>query len=83
MTESWTSENSDIDLPGYTCFNYYRKFRHRRAKRNSGGTVIFIKNTIKDGITIVKNNYDTIVWLKLCKTFFHNENDIYLCGVYL
>ena len=83
LSETWTSKDSEIELDGYCCFNFYRKFRHRRAKRNSGGIVLYCKNTIKNGVTIVKNHFDTIIWLKLDKAFFANDSDIYVCGVYI
>ena len=78
LLESWTSSNSDIE---YVKHNFYRKFRHRNTRRNSGGIVLYYKAGLKDGITIVRNNYDTIIWLKLDKTFFSFPEDVYLCGV--
>ena len=38
---------------------------------------------IKQGITFVKNHYDTIIWLKFDKLFFNVENDVYVCAVYM
>ena len=45
--------------------------------------MLYCKAGLKDVITIVRNNYDTIVWLKLDKTFFSFHEDVYLCGVYM
>ena len=50
--------------------NFYRKYQHRRARRNSGGVVLLYKDTIHEGITIVKNRFDTIIWIKLDRNFF-------------
>ena len=83
LYETWADKSSDIDLSGYTSINIYRKFRHRNAKRQSGGIAVYYKECLSEGITIVRNHYDTIVWLKLDKNFFMFENDIYLCGNYI
>jgi len=51
---------NSLTLPKYLCLNFFRKFKHRSAKRNSGGLTIYIKEYIKDGISIVRNHYDTL-----------------------
>ena len=83
LLEAWTSKDSDIEFNGYVKHNFYRKFRHRNARRNSGGIVLYYKTGLKDGITIVLNNYDTIIWVKLDKTFFSLPEDVYLCGDFM
>ena len=40
-------------------------------------------DNICDGISIVRNHHDTIVWLKLDRSFFKIENDIYLACCYI
>ena len=35
-------------------YNFYGKFRQRNAKRNSGGTVLYIRDSILPGVAIVK-----------------------------
>ena len=83
LFETWCSKSSDISLKGYTSYNFYRKFRHRRARRNSGGVAVYCKDELKNGIEIVKNVYDTIIWIKLNKTFFGLQEDIFICGSYI
>lgn len=83
MYETWTSAKSDIDLTGYTSHNFYRKFQHRNAKRSSGGIVLYYKNSIKDGVSVIMNHFDTIIWVKLDKEFFKLDSDMYICGAYL
>ena len=41
------------------------------------------KDSLKNGIEIVNNHLDTIIWIKLDHNFFNLENDIYVCGTYL
>ena len=83
LSETWTCKDSDTEIDGYFCYNFNRKYRHRRAKRNSGGMAIFIRNEYRNGITVVKNHFDTIIRMRIDKTFFSLESDLYLCGLYL
>ena len=83
LLESWTDNSSEIEIEGFFVYNFYRKFRHKRARRNSGGIVIYIRENIKNGISVVKNHFDTLIWLKFDKHFFRFQEDIYLCGLYL
>jgi len=78
-----TSAKIDLKLSGYISHNFHRHIQNRRAKRNSGGVAVFYREELHDGITSEKNIHDTIIWLKLDKTFFHLENDNCICGVYL
>ena len=83
LFETWTNKDSDIRLSGYTSHNFYRKFQHRKARRNSGGTVIYYRDHLKPGITVVRNHYDTVIWLRLSHDFFGFERDVYICGMYI
>ena len=84
LSESWTSRNSNITLNGYcNPIHSYRRVQNRRAKRNSGGIIIYIKDTIRPGIKLVKNEIDCLVWIMLDKNFFHMENDWYLAITYI
>ena len=65
LYETWTSSKSNVELSGCTAHNFYRQFQHRNARRCSGGLVLYYKDSLKDGISIVKNQYDTIIWIKL------------------
>jgi exonuclease III len=83
LYESWCGINSIIEIDGYKCFNFYRKFRSRRAKRFSGGIALYLKDSIANGASIVENHSDSIVWLKLDKQFFRMDEDVFLAGIYL
>ena len=43
--------------------------------------MLYYKAGLKEGNT--RNNYDTIIWLKLGKTLFSSSEDGYQCGVYM
>ena len=55
LTETWTCKNSRIELNGYSNpIHSYRRFQNRRAKRASGGIIVYIKDDIRQGIKLVK-----------------------------
>ena len=81
LLESWCEKKTDIDIPGYKSFNYYRKFRNKKARRHSEGIALYIKECITHHVTIVKNNFDTILWLKIDENAFNLQTDVYLCIV--
>jgi hypothetical protein len=82
LTETWTNERSNLELPGYVSYCFHRK-RHKKAKRDSGGLAVFIKLAISKGVSVIKNREDNVVWLKLDKTFFSLENDVLLSLCYV
>lgn len=83
MYESWTNKESDVGLSGYVSHNFYRKFQNRNAKRCNGGVVLYYKEHLKKGIEIIRTPYDTVIWLKLDRLFFHFDKDVYICGTYI
>lgn len=74
---------SDVHVTGFESYNFYRKFQNRRAKRNNGGIVVYVRNDIAKGVTIVQNHLDTIIWLRLDREYFFFEEDVFLCGAYI
>ena len=83
LYETWTGKNSKITIDGYKAIHSYRRFQHRRAKRASGGIIIYIKDSMKNGVKLVRNDIDSIVWLKLDKQFFCSKSDRYIAAVYI
>jgi len=78
LYETCTYSNSNVELSGYTTHNFYRQFQHRNARRCSGGLVLYYKDSLKDGISIVKMQYDTIIWIKLDAVFFKLDTGRYI-----
>ena len=83
LYESWANEHTAYNLDGYTCHNFYRKFQHRRARRRSGGVALLIRDSINCGIDVIYSSFDTIIWLKINKSYFDMDIDIFLAGVYI
>ena len=83
LYETWAAADSDLNLNEYCSHNFYRKFQHRNARRGSGGVAVYYREDLKDGIEIISNRHDSLIWLKLDRIFFQVEHAIYLSGVYL
>ena len=54
-----------------------------KARKHSGGLLVLIKNQIKQGIKRIKSNPGNFMWLRLQKSFFNMDKDIYLCIAYI
>ena len=50
----------------------------RRARRASGGMIVYVRNSIRQAIKVVKNDMDCIMWFYLDKQFFQMEDDWYM-----
>lgn len=84
LQETWTNKNSKINLEGYRKhIHAYRRLQNRRAKRSSGALIIYIKDNIRKGVKLVKNDIDCLVWLEIDKAFFNIENDIFLTTTFI
>ena len=82
--ESWLGPNDSCpSINDYTSFRSERKTKHKNARRNSGGILIYCKKSIRGGVIKLKNSHSDIQWLKLDKSFFGLNNDIYLCICYI
>ena len=84
LTETWLPENKTIEIDGYSNnvnLNIYRK-KQKRERKCSGGIAVIVKNNLIKGVSMIKKN-SNIIWLKLRKSFFNMEQDIFIGGVYL
>ena len=83
LSDTWTSANSAVDYSNYCKIHCYRKYIHKRAKRGSGGIIIYYRESMEKGVKLIKKSVDGVVWVKLDKAFFGFERDIYMCCVYI
>ena len=83
LTETWNSKLSNIHIDGYCSFSCYRPKSNRKAKRHSGGIIIYFKECFANKIVLVSMNNNGIIWFKLKKEHFGSENDIYICTCYI
>ena len=83
LCETWSLNNHTIELSGFVYVDAYRKYRHKNARRSSGGIGIFIRENIySHGVDIYRTNSDVIIWVRLNKDPFGFQKDIMLGMVY-
>lgn len=81
LSETHTGPDQQLNLNNFTGFSSTRKISNNC--RYYGGLTVFIKKTIKPGVKILSLNNPEIIWLKLEKTFFNLENDVFVAFVYI
>jgi exonuclease III len=81
LVETWLQE--DIAIEGYYCYTKTKKKTASKGRFAGGISIICNEQwKKKKGITIVDST-EMFVWVKLSKTFFSLQNDLYLCAVYI
>ena len=87
ITESWKCEaqikliEREISETFYIIYSCRRK--NKRAKRDSGGIVVFIKNYLSDFIKTADNSDEDIIWLKVDRMYTNYEMDTFVCCAYI
>jgi hypothetical protein len=54
LLETWKGDSSDIKIPNYYSLSKCRA-RKKRARRNSGGIIVYIKTELKRDIECIEN----------------------------
>ena len=59
--------------------------KKKKSRCHSGGIIVYYKKTISRGVTYVNygSKSENRLWLKLDKSFFDFEHDLYVCTVYI
>ena len=57
LNECWLPKNSNVDIENYSCFVKSRSKR-KRAKRNSGGICLLVKNNLMNYFDFVQWSYE-------------------------
>lgn len=81
LCETHIGYNTSIHIEGYKYFPICRAMSSNR--RFYGGLGILIKSNIKSGIKILENTCKDYQWIKLEKSFFNFQKDIFLCLAYI
>ena len=83
ITETWMNENDCklITAAFKSRFNIYFSCRQkdRKAKRESGGIIVFVKTDLGKLITLTQNTDEDIMWFKLS----NDMSDIHICCTYI
>ena len=81
LTETWKRDTSKLDLEAFSDFSQVRQ-NHFNAIRHSGGMTVLVKNTIRQGVRLAEDP-EGFIWLRLEKSFFKLQNDVFLCEAYV
>lgn len=81
LCETHTGYDTSISLDGFQHFPICRPISTNN--RYYGGLALLIRKTIRNGVKILSNSSSEYQWIKLSKTFFHLEKDIFICFSYI
>ena len=82
LSECWLSEDTRIEFKGYTCFTKARK-RKKRAKRDSGGLCVFIKECISHLFDAIFWDYEDALIFKINRVDSYLDKDLFFIFCYL
>ena len=80
-TLSYPKCTNPLSIEGFRVIPLYRKISGNN--RHFGGSMLCIKNHVRNGVKIVEKFCGDIVWVKLDKTFFSLEKDLFVCFAYV
>lgn len=84
FVETWTNDNdNEIKIPGFHFVDSSNRNKHKKARHNSGGINIFVQNSISKGIKKLPKSHSDILWIKMDRTFFKLNKDIYVATIYI
>ena len=83
FTETWHSKVTNLSLEGFEYISCPRPKFNKRAKRDSGGIVVYFKKSLSKHIEPVEVNSNGIIWFKLLKAVTFLDKDLYFCLCYI
>ncbi len=72
LSETWLGKNSDkkkFKIDGFKDIPRNRMFRHKRAKRDSGGIILYIRKSLCQNIRVVQNICDHFSVVEITNMF--------------
>ena len=81
LVETHCSLENCLSLPGYHAVHLIRP-KSTKAVKFSGGLSVYVKKELKSGVKFLEHQTNDYIWLKLSKSFFSLQEDIYLCFMY-
>jgi len=77
-TWPWTNDSDSIfNIPGFHFVDGSNRKKHRKARRNSGGINIFVKNSLSKGVKKLPKSHSDILWIRLDHSFFQSRQRYY------
>jgi len=83
FTETWSSESYDYSVEGFTHYVLHRKLLHKHSRRENSGLIIYISDNINNHVSLLKNENDSMLWMKIDKNLVQYDKDILLCLMYI
>ena len=81
FSKTWKADTPKLNIEGFWDYSQVRP-KHKNAIRHSGGITILAKHNIQPELRLVENS-EGFLWIRLGKSFFNLENDIFLCGAHI
>lgn len=82
IVETWCDSGESFDIPGFIPVCHSNRIKHKKARRNSGGVELYIKEELNNGIKKQNSSHKDIIWAKLDKKFFNMKKDTYIGIIY-
>ena len=87
ITESWKNETQvkllEREVSNTFSIIYSCRRKNKRAKRDLGGIVVFIKNYLSDFIKTKDTSDEDIIWLNIDKLYTNYLMDTFVGCVYI
>lgn len=81
-THTVEGQNNIKAIAGYET-KYFNRPKHTKAPHGSGGIAILFKPQLREGLKFFPARNNDYIWIKLDKTFFNRNHDIYICAAYI
>ena len=83
FTECWNSQISNIEIKNFESISCSRPKCNAKAKRNSGGIIVYYKEQLSKFIEVVNIDNKGIMWFKLKDNESGSSEDKYICVCYI
>ena len=80
--ETWGNELYDYGKKGFKHITLHRTSKHKRARRDSGGLIVYIADRLYHDDCFVKHVSDCLIMIQLKGLDVGLVNDLYLCLCY-
>ena len=77
FTETWSNESVALNVPYFQHFCLHREKR-KRSKRDSGGIIIYIKDTYVNDKSLIFKSRNDMLWLRLDGSIFFLDNNLFI-----
>ena len=81
LVETWYVGRFEVD--GFKTFVSNRSYKHKKAKKESGGVALLVRNDVRKHVTKQLSSSDDSIWVKLDKNNFGLKHNLFLCCSYL